>query len=77
LLRGQQPAWRAFAPGMTDGADVQELERDLAAGGYDPQQAITIDDHDWATQAAVERWQAAHGVPAGQQDGCPRVIRWI
>jgi hypothetical protein len=70
LLRGQQPAWRAFAPGMTDGADVQELERDLVAGGYDPQRAITIDDHyDWATKAAVERWQAAHGVPAEQQDG--------
>jgi hypothetical protein len=70
LLRGPQPAWRAFAPGMTDGADVQELERDLVAGGYDPQRAITIDDHyGWATQAAVERWQAAHGVPAQQQDG--------
>jgi peptidoglycan hydrolase-like protein with peptidoglycan-binding domain len=70
LLRGQQPAWRAFAPGMTDGPDVRELERDLVAGGYDPLGAITIDDHyDWATQAAVERWQAAHGAGVAEQDG--------
>jgi peptidoglycan hydrolase-like protein with peptidoglycan-binding domain len=70
LLRGPQPAWRDFTPGMTDGLDVQELQRNLVAGGYDPQRAITIDGHyDWATQAAVERWQAARGEPLAQQDG--------
>jgi peptidoglycan hydrolase-like protein with peptidoglycan-binding domain len=70
LLRGPQPAWRDFTPGMTDGPDVQELQRNLVAGGYDPQRAITIDGHyGWATQAAAERWQAARGVPLAQQDG--------
>ncbi len=70
LLAGRQPAWRAFGPGMSDGPDVRELERNLAALGCDPYHAMTIDDHyDWATQAAIERWQAARGVPAAQQDG--------
>jgi peptidoglycan hydrolase-like protein with peptidoglycan-binding domain len=70
LLRGPQPAWRDFTPGMTDGPDVQELQRSLIADGYDPQRVITIDGHyGWATQAAVERWQAARGVPLAQQDG--------
>jgi hypothetical protein len=56
LLSGRQPAWRAFGPGMSDGPDVRELERNLAALGYDPYHAMTIDDHyDWATQAAIER----------------------
>lgn len=62
LLYGQTPAWRAFGPGMGDGADVAELQRNLIALGYDPYHAISPDgDYDWATQAAVERWQAAEG----------------
>lgn len=70
LLRGSEPAWREFAVGMTDGPDVRELESNLVALGYDPYGDITIDDHfDWATQAAVERWQAALGVPVAQQNG--------
>ena len=62
LLRGQTPAWRAFSPGMTDGPDIAELQRDLVALGYDPFHAITPDGHyGWATEAAIERWQAAGG----------------
>jgi peptidoglycan hydrolase-like protein with peptidoglycan-binding domain len=62
LMRGQAPAWRAFGPGMSDGSDVAELQRNLAALGYDPYHAITPGGHyDWATEAAIERWQAAHG----------------
>jgi len=68
LMRGQTPAWRAFWPGMSDGGDVAELQRNLVALGYDPYHAITPGDHyDWATQAAIERWQSAHGwIPDGQ-----------
>ncbi len=70
LFTGQEPAWRAFAPGMSDGPDVRQLESNLVALGYDPDGSITIDDHyDWATRAAIQRWQAASGVPAAQQDG--------
>jgi peptidoglycan hydrolase-like protein with peptidoglycan-binding domain len=70
LFTGHEPAWRAFSPGMSDGPDIRELKRNLVALGYDPYGAITIDDHyDWATQTAVERWQAAQGVPAALQNG--------
>ena len=82
LLRGQTPAWRAFAPGMADGADVAELQRNMIALGYDPYRAITVDgSYDWATQAAVERWQARVGwpqngeIPAGQVAFLPGALR--
>ena len=33
LFYGTLPAWRDFAPGMTDGDDVRQLERNLRALG--------------------------------------------
>jgi peptidoglycan hydrolase-like protein with peptidoglycan-binding domain len=60
LLYGALPAWRDFAPGMSDGADVRQLERNLRALGDDPDGDMDVDDHwDWATTAAVERFQDA------------------
>ena len=44
--------------GVDDGPDVRQLEQNLVALGYDPDRAITVDDHfTWATTAAVRRWQ--------------------
>jgi peptidoglycan hydrolase-like protein with peptidoglycan-binding domain len=58
LLYGSLPAWRDFAPGMSDGDDVRQLERNLRRLGYDPDHDMTIDDEwTWATTAAVERFQ--------------------
>jgi peptidoglycan hydrolase-like protein with peptidoglycan-binding domain len=55
LLYGSLPAWRDFAPGMTDGADVEQLERNLRALGYVPGDV----DGDWDsdTTDAVEQFQ--------------------
>jgi peptidoglycan hydrolase-like protein with peptidoglycan-binding domain len=57
LLYGELPAWRDFEPGMTDGEDVRQLERNLRALGHDPG---TVDgDWDWETTAAVRAFQRA------------------
>ena len=62
LMYGERPAWRALKKG-TEGPDVRQLERNLAAMGYDPNGAMTVDEeYDSATAAAVRRWQDARGV---------------
>ncbi len=55
LFYGTLPAWRDFAPGMTDGDDVRQLERNLRALGYDTGDV----DRDWDsdTTEAVEQFQ--------------------
>lgn len=56
------PAWRRLAVGITDGPDVRALKENLAALG-DGSPWMRIDSHfDWATAAAVRRWQASLGV---------------
>jgi peptidoglycan hydrolase-like protein with peptidoglycan-binding domain len=80
LLYGKRPVWRAFSPGMSDGADVRQLQAALKALGYGPH--LTVDRHFAAgTYRAVRRWQAATGlpvtgtVPLGQVVFLPRPIR--
>jgi peptidoglycan hydrolase-like protein with peptidoglycan-binding domain len=64
LLYGSLPAWRAFSPGMTAGRDVRQLQRDLAALGFDPGPADGV--FGWGTILAVQRWQQARGAtPTG------------
>ena len=63
LLYGSLPAWRDFAPGMADGEDVRQLERNLRALGHDPDGDMTVDDEwTWATTAAVRRFQEERGL---------------
>jgi peptidoglycan hydrolase-like protein with peptidoglycan-binding domain len=70
LMYGDRPAWRALSLGVADGIDVEQLESNLRALGY---QGITVDRHfSLATYYAVRRWQHdAHlpvtgAVPLGQ-----------
>lgn len=64
LLAGARPAWRSFEPGMGDGPDVAELEQNLRRLGFDPDHAMTVDQHFTAsTSAAIERFQAARHLP--------------
>ena len=60
LLYGSLPAWRPFVPGMTAGPDVRQLQRNLAALGFDP--GTADGEFGWSTQLAVERWQQALGI---------------
>jgi peptidoglycan hydrolase-like protein with peptidoglycan-binding domain len=70
LLYGSVPAWRDLAPGMSDGADVEQLERNLVALGMDPSHLLRVDQHfSGATAAAIRRWQEAEGLPAAQRTG--------
>jgi peptidoglycan hydrolase-like protein with peptidoglycan-binding domain len=75
LMNGTLPMYRALSVGVSDGPDVRELEADLVAGGYDPNRAITVDDHyDWTTAAAVNRWKKAHGFTQNGQVGAGRIV---
>jgi peptidoglycan hydrolase-like protein with peptidoglycan-binding domain len=70
LLYGRTPAYRDFAAGMTDGADVLQLEQNLVKLGMDPRRRITVDRHfSAATAAAIRRWQASRGLPRAQHTG--------
>ena len=63
LLFGDVPAWRRLAVGVTDGADVRQLEANLVALGHVTESQLKVDDHfDSTTAAAVRRWQKALGV---------------
>ena len=54
LLYGATPMWRRLEKGVADGADVEQLERNLLELGHDPS-GMTVDDHfDGATANAVK-----------------------
>ena len=66
LLYGSIPAYRPFYVGMSDGADVGELTRDLITLGYGD--GLTQSNrYSAVTAAAVERWQTGRGLPATGQ----------
>ena len=62
LMIGRTPAWQPFAPGMTPGRDVRELQANLIALGYaNGLFSAPYGVYDQPTIDAVERWQAAAG----------------
>jgi peptidoglycan hydrolase-like protein with peptidoglycan-binding domain len=60
VLYGTRPLYRDLGPGVADGRDVRQLERNLNALGYDPG---TVDT-DWtsATTDAVQAFQEDRGL---------------
>ncbi len=59
LLYGELPAYRTLTEGA-EGADVEQLERNLEQVGYD---GFTVDDeYTWRTAEAVEEWQVDLGL---------------
>lgn len=79
LFYGPVPAWRTFGPGMTSGSDVRELQRNLAALGFNP--GAADGQFGWSTEAAIESWQQAHGmlvtgtIPLGEITFLPGPLR--
>lgn len=78
LMYGSVPAYRALRPGV-EGQDVEQLERNLAALGYD---GFTADDtYTEATAEAVRAWQEDQGlaetgeVEAGRVVFAPAAVR--
>ncbi len=62
LFYGARPEWRALSAGVAAGPDVAQLDRNLIALGYGA--GLTVSDYfSGATTYAVERWQAARGLP--------------
>jgi PASTA domain/Putative peptidoglycan binding domain len=77
LFDGQEPMYRPFTSGMTDGRDVGELNRDLRAMGYDSGEAIdmsNVDHFQTATGDAIDRWQKAHGLDQTGELDLGRVV---
>jgi multidrug efflux system membrane fusion protein len=62
LMYGAVPPYRSLAEGVGEGKDVEQLERNLAALGYEPG---TVDEaFTSATAAAVAAWQEHIGLEA-------------
>lgn len=60
LMHGNLPVWRAFSEDMTNGADVLQLETNLAALGFfgrTPDAQFT-----WHTIDAIKKWQKSLGL---------------
>jgi hypothetical protein len=77
LFDGEEPMYRGFTSGMSDGRDVGELNRDLRAMRYDSGEAIDMSDVDHfqsATGDAIDRWQKAHGLDQTGELDLGRVV---
>ncbi|MBG0830332.1 HlyD family efflux transporter periplasmic adaptor subunit [Planomonospora sp. ID67723] len=62
LMYGRLPLYRELRRGVSDGPDVEQLERNLRALGHGDD--LTVDDHfSYATYLAVLEWQDDAGLP--------------
>jgi hypothetical protein len=71
LLDGTIPPYRTLSEGLV-GADVAQLEANLAAFGYT---GFDVDDYyGWGTTNAVYQWQKDHGLPQTGQVTAAQVV---
>ncbi|PRX98087.1 efflux RND transporter periplasmic adaptor subunit [Allonocardiopsis opalescens] len=64
LVDGSVPAWRDLQYGVSDGADVRQLEEALVALGHAEESPTFPDrDWDWATSYALQEFQDETGAP--------------
>lgn len=71
LMYGAVPAYRTLAAGIAGGKDVEQLERNLAALGYEP--GTVDEDFTSTTAAAVRAWQEGLGLEASGEVALGRV----
>jgi hypothetical protein len=60
---GDRPAWRPLSRDADDGADIEQLETNLAAMGFGPADWEPDPEYDATTAGAVEDWREAVGLP--------------
>lgn len=65
LMIGDRPTWRALVSGVADGADIEQLETNLIALGFGPDDWEPDHEFDDDTAAAVEAWREDVGLPEG------------
>ena len=70
VLYGTIPMYRDLGPGVSDGRDVRQLERNLKALGYDPG---TVDDH-W-TRPRPPRWSTSRTIATSRRTRRSRARR--
>jgi hypothetical protein len=65
LMYGTAPAWRELSTSSAPGTDIEQLETNLAALGFDADGAMVADGvFDESTAAAVTDWQTSLGIDA-------------
>ena len=62
-MYGEQPAWRSFEMGMSEGLDIFQLEQNLVALGYDDTNSVLVDQKfDEHSRKAIETMQSLLGI---------------
>ncbi|MGP4103264.1 efflux RND transporter periplasmic adaptor subunit [Nonomuraea sp. KM90] len=73
LMYGKLPLYRTLEQGVSDGPDVEQLERNLKALGHGDY--LTVDDHfSHATEQAVKEWQEDRGLEESGRVDAAQVV---
>jgi peptidoglycan hydrolase-like protein with peptidoglycan-binding domain len=74
VLIGPRPAWRLLEDGVDDGSDVLQLEENLIALGFGPDDWEPNEEFGSATAGAIEDWREEAGLADGETVGLGQVI---